>query len=532
MASDIIYDGASAVRAAITIGTASESARTVHFDIWEPAGSLTALAIAPMDLSDGALNVVRHAGFWTHSLLVLVFLNLLPYSKHFHIITAIPNVYLQSLDPPGKLRTTEDLEGKVEREETLGIARIEQFSWKSMLDFYTCTECGRCTDFCPASNTGKLLSPKQFTIDLRDHLYASDGQLTGSGDGSGKGNGTQGSLVGGVINPEVVWACTTCRACEQECPVFIGYVDKFIDLRRHLVQESGEMPQELATAFRGLETSGNPWNLPASQRTEWMEGLDVPLISDRPDAQWLLWVGCAPAYDEKARKIARATAQLLNRAGVDYAVLGGDEQCTGDPARRAGNEFLYQMLAQANVEVLSGLEVKRIITICPHCFNTLKHEYGDFGGRFEVVHHSDLLARLVSEGKLQPTKRVDAKIVYHDACYLGRYNDVYESPRQVLSRIPGVTLVEAAESRDRGMCCGAGGAQFFKEEEPGSDRVNYVRTDQLAATGANVVASACPFCMRMLTDGLAARDREDVRQMDIAEVLLESVGAKGERVSQ
>lgn len=514
MLADILYDGADIV--AMSRG---DTTHAVAFTGWEPAASTVAVGLAKLDPSDGAVNALRHAGFWTHSLLVLIFLNLLPYSKHFHVITGIPNVYLQNLDPPGRLKPIEDLEGKVEREETLGVARIEQFSWKGLLDLYTCTECGRCTDFCPAANTGKLLSPKQFTIDLRNHLYERQDEFIKPAEGGAH----KIDLTDGVIDPEVLWACTTCRACEQECPVFITYVDKFVDMRRYLVQEKGEMPAELATAFRGMENSGNPWNLPPAQRTEWMEGLDVPLIGDKPDAEWLLWVGCAPAYDEKARRIARATVQLLNKAGVEFAVLGGDEQCTGDPARRAGNEFLYQVLAEANVEILNGLSVKKIITVCPHCYNTLGREYPDFGGKYEVVHHTDVLAQLVIDGKLKPTNRVEAKVVYHDACYLGRYNDIYDAPRTVLSSIPGVEIVEAAENRDRGMCCGAGGAQFFKEEEPGNDRVNYARTDQLLATGANVVSSACPFCMRMLTDGLAARDKEQVRQMDIAEVLLESV---------
>jgi len=514
MVADILYDGADRVAAARDAGTARAA-----LSYWEPAGSGTALLLEALDPSDTTITVLRHAGFWTHALLVLIFLNILPYSKHFHIITAIPNVYLQNLDPPGRLRPIEDLEARVERGQTLGVARIDQFSWKGVLDLYTCTECGRCTDFCPAANTGKLLSPKQFTVDLRDHLYARKGEfLHPAADGPQPID-----LTDGVIDPQVLWACTTCRACEQECPVFISYVDKFVDMRRYLVQEKGEMPAPLATAFRGMENSGNPWNLPSSQRGEWMQGLDIARVADKPDADWLLWVGCAPAYDEKARRIARATAQLLTRAGVDFAVLGGDEQCTGDPARRAGNEFLYQVLAQANIEALNGLGIKKIITVCPHCYNTLAREYPDFGGAYEVVHHTDLLAQLVLDGTLKPQRPVNAKIVYHDACYLGRYNNIYDAPRRVLSSIPGVQIVEAAQNRDRGMCCGAGGAQFFKEEEPGGDRVNYARTDQLLTTGADVVASACPFCMRMLTDGLAACDRADVRQMDIAEVLWQSV---------
>ena len=524
MVADILYDGAGAARAAQAAGT------PVHVTGWEPVGSTAGAALAGMDLSAGALNCLRHVGFWTHSCLVLIFLNILPYSKHFHVITGIPNVYLQNLGPPGRLVPTEDLEGKVEREETLGIARIAQFDWKAVLDFYTCTECGRCSDHCPATRTGKKLSPKHFTVNLRDHLYAHQQELThGKANGAGATGETEPAgaavdLVPNVIDPEVLWACTSCRACEQECPVFITYVDKIVDLRRHLVQEKGEFPQDLATAFRGLENQGNPWGLSAQQRVEWTEGLEVPRLAEHPGAEYLLWVGCGPAYDEKARKTARAVAQLLGRAGVSYAILGEEETCTGDPARRAGNEFLAQMLAQANVEVLNGYGVKKIITICPHCYNTLKNEYGDFGGHYELVHHTQVLADLLQAGRLKPQQRVDAKLVYHDACYLGRHNGEYDAPRRVLGAIPGVELLEAPASRDRGMCCGAGGAQFFKEEEPGNERVNVARTEQLLATGATTIASACPFCMRMLTDGLGAKDRDDVQQRDVAELLLEAMG--------
>ncbi len=507
MLSDMLYDGA-------RMAWHGEAA-----SMWEPLGSLVASPLR--GASHTTLAALTHLGFWGHVSLILGFLNYLPYCKQFHEITAFPNVFFQSLEPPGRLRKVEDLEGMVEREETLGKARIEQFHWKSILDFYTCTECGRCSDNCPATKTGKLLSPKHLTVNLRNHLYSRQNELIRK-----NGEPERIDLVGqdAVINPEVIWACTSCRACEQECPVFITYVDKIIGMRQHVVQERGDFPQQLATAFRGIENSGNPWNLPGHQRTAWAEGLDVPRMADKGEAEWLLWVGCGPAYDDKAVKIARAMAQLLNMADVDYAILGEEEQCNGDPARRAGNEFLFQAMAEANVEILKGYGVKKIITICPHCFNTLKHEYPDFGGDFEVVAHPDLLARLVREGKLRPRGSVDATVVYHDSCYLGRYNEIYESPRSVLAGVPGVRLVEAAASRDRGMCCGAGGAQFFKEEEPGDERVNYARADQLISTGATVVASACPFCKSMLSDGISSRGREEeVKMMDIAEVLLQSV---------
>jgi Fe-S oxidoreductase len=524
MLADIVYDGAWMNLQAERAGT------SLTFRGWEPVGSAVGLVLR--GASDTTLTVLAHAGFWTHTSLVLIFLNLLPHSKHFHIITAVPNVFTQNLNAKGRLAPIEDIEGKVEREETLGIKRIDQFSWKSILDFYTCTECGRCSDHCPATKTGKKLSPKHFTIDLRNFLYENEAALItkngqrADGDDAGEPEYAK-DLVGSVVDPEVLWACTSCRACETECPVFITYVDKIVDMRRYLVQERGEFPSELQTAFRGLESNMNPWGFSQDERGAWSDGLGIPLVSDKPDAEILFWVGCAPSYDERAKKTTRATAQLLQRAGVDFAILGPEECCTGDPARRAGNEFLFQMLATQNCETLNGYGVKTIITTCPHCFNTLANEYADFDGPYEVIHHTDYLARLVREGTLVPTQPVTAKVAYHDSCYLGRYNEIYDSPRSVLEAIPGVTLVEPVETRDRGMCCGAGGAQMFKEEEPGDERVNLLRTDQLLDTSPDVIASACPFCMRMLTDGLGDRDRlDDVEQLDIAEMLLRSVAGE------
>ncbi len=510
MVADILYDGA----------TLAKNAQT--FTWYEPAGSAAASVLRGLDA--GALVALQHAGFWTHSTLVLIFLNLLPYSKHFHIITGVPNVYLQSLESPGRLPPIVDIEGKLEREETLGIRRIDQFSWKSILDFYTCTECGRCSDHCPATKTGKKLSPKHFTVDLRNFLYEHDSALTTSNGAPSNGNGHRKDLVEGVIDPEVLWACTTCRACEQECPVFISYVDKIVDMRRYLVQERSEFPPQLQAAFRGMESNANPWSFSPSDRANWAAGMHIKTVEENPDAPVLFWVGCMPSFDERTKKITQATAKLMQQAGVDFVILGTQEQCTGDPARRAGNEFLFQTFAKANVEVLNGAgaEKKTIVTSCPHCFNTLLNEYPDFGGRYNVVHHSTFLAQLIADGKLRPTRALSKKIVYHDSCYLGRYNEVYDAPRATLSRIPGLTVLEPKQTRDRGMCCGAGGAQMFKEEEPGRERVNIARTEQLLETNPEVVASACPFCMRMLTDGLAAKGREDVAQLDIAEVLLEA----------
>lgn len=517
----------------------------------EPAGSAAAWALR--QVSSGVLVFVAHAGFWLHSTLVLVFLNLLPHSKHFHVITAIPNVFFSSLEPRGKLPqtapTTEALMGRVEKlmedesstEAAVGLSRIEHFSWKDYLDFYTCTECGRCSDHCPAAQTGKLLSPKQLTLDLRDNLYARADALSaksapsealGANEAAAaegpEAHGAPVDLVPGAIKPEVLWACTTCRACEERCPVSISYVDKIVQMRRHLVVIQGEFPSELNKPFEGMEVNGNPWNLSRQDRSVWTEGLAIPLAKDRPEASVLYWVGCAASYDDRAKQVARRTAQLLQRAGVDFAVLGDEETCTGDPARRAGNEYLFSMLAEANVATLNGYQEKgkkKILTTCPHCFNTLLNEYPDFGGKYEVVHHTDYLLELVVQRKLVPERPVKGRVAYHDSCYLGRYNDVYESPREILSKIPGVELVEVkAANRSKGLCCGAGGAQMWMEEQ-NKDRVNVKRTRQLLDTGAATVASACPFCMTMLTDGLKAEEQEaQVRQMDVVELLAESCG--------
>jgi Fe-S oxidoreductase len=548
MIADLLYEGAEINRAA-----AAGRFDGTHWYAAMPFGSLFAawMRWLPGELHD----LLWRLGFWSHSVLVLAFLNLLPYGKHFHVITVLPNVFAQDLDGIGRLRPVRDIEGRIERGESLGVARAQDFSWKAALDFYTCTECGRCSDHCPATNTGKLLSPKHLTIDLRDHLYRNESRLIGpafwrrgpqAGDAlpfvdrrgqpcTGEPD-REGALVPAWVNPEVLWACTTCGACEQECPVFISYVDKIVDLRRHLVMERGEFPEQLGNAFRGLETVGNPYSFANEQRAEWAAGLDVPLLRDRPGAPLLYWVGCAPSFDDRSRRIARAMAQLLRQAGVDFAILGPEEKCTGDPARRAGNEYLFQTLARENIATLNGYHVRRIVTTCPHCYNMLRNEYPDFDGRYEVLHHTELLLELLRAGRLRPTGPVPAAVAFHDSCYLGRYNNIYDAPRELLRAIPGLRLVEPAASRDRGMCCGAGGAQMWKEEEPirrpgsreGDGKVNHARARQLLRVlpdggQPRAVASACPFCMTMLTDGLRDQGHEDVQRYDVAELLLRSI---------
>ncbi len=582
MFADMIYDGAAMVLAekqtalcapGSTLATYSECQRihtitapyagaTVHAHFSgfpAPAGSLWASILH--GASPSTLVVLAHLGYWIHSGLVLLFLNLLPHSKHFHVITAIPNVFFTDLEPKGRLRPmAENAEKLMEVMGTVsemadpaaaavGVARIDHFSWKSILDFHTCTECGRCSDNCPAHRTGKKLSPKQLTLDLRNHLYKSeevwaDREMTwAKGEDeladaperkAAAAEGAHGpaeykpiDLVPNFIDPDVLWACTTCRACEEQCPVMISYVDKIVDMRRNLVMVKGEFPHELQKPFQGMEVNGNPWNLSRMDRSAWSDGLGIPLMSEKPNADVLYWVGCAASYDDRAKKIARATAKLLKQAGVDFAILGQEESCTGDPARRAGNEFLFAMLAEGNAATLNGYKeqggAKTVITACPHCFNSLKNEYPDFGAKFEVVHHTDFLMGLLAEGKLVPKNAVKGKVVFHDSCYLGRYNGVYESPREILRSIPGVELVEVDYwSKQRGLCCGAGGAQMWMEEQ-NTNRVNVKRTLQLVDTGASTVASGCPFCMTMLTDGLKSQSLEDqIAQLDVAEILEKS----------
>ncbi|MCK4342681.1 MAG: 4Fe-4S dicluster domain-containing protein [Phycisphaerae bacterium] len=521
MVTDALYDGA-------TMARYNDPANG-----WEPLGSLIAMPLR--DASAGTLTALQHIGFWGHVGLILGFMNILPYTKQFHEITGFPNVYFQSLAPVGRLPKLEDIDGLLEREETLGIKRIDQFGSKAMLDFFSCTECGRCQEQCPANKTGKLLSPKELTVALRDFAYKNQSALisgnskqNGNGDGDEEPAPHQVDLVDNVVKPEVLWACTTCSACQTECPVFLSYIDKIVDMRRYLAMEKSEFPEQLATMFQGLENAGNPYSYPNDQRAEWAEGLDVPLMSEQPDVDYLYWVGCAASFDDRSRKIARAFAQLLKTAGVSFAILGPEETCNGDPARRAGNEYLFQMLARQNVELLNGYNVKKIVTACPHCYNTLKNEYPDFGGKYEVIHHSELLAQLIRVGKLKPRQPVNVKLAYHDACYLGRHNEIYDPPREILRAIPGVQLIEPDETRDRGMCCGAGGAQMWKEEEEGETRINHARMTQLlevlpGSSNGRTIASACPFCKTMLSDALADKGHEDVKQLDIAEVLWQSV---------
>jgi len=464
-----------------------------------------------------------YAGFWwAHVCVLFGFLVFIPYSKHLHIVTAPFNVYFASTKPRGELAPID-----FETAEELGVSRIEQLSWKDILDTYTCTECGRCDSVCPATNTGKELRPRSIILNLQHYMIEEAGPriLAERNGGSAATEEVVREqplrpLLGDVISEQALWECTTCRACMQECPVFIEHVPKIVDMRRSLVMMESRFPPELNDMFRGLEMAGNPWQYANESRGDWAASLEVPIFEDHipDDVEYLFWVGCYGSFDNRNKKVTAALATVLQRAGVTFGILGPREKCCGDPARRSGNEYLYQMLAQENVETLQGAGVRKIVTACAHCFNNLKNEFPQLGGRFEVVHHSELIAELVASGRLRLDQPVDKTVTYHDPCYLGRYNGVFDPPRFVLERIESLNLIEMARSRDKSFCCGAGGARGFMEE-PAGQRVNEARVAQAEETGAGTLAVSCPFCMNMFQDGIQGRGVGDrLAGEDVAEL--------------
>jgi Fe-S oxidoreductase len=484
---------------------------------WTPVSSIVGAGLA--GTSETGLRATYTAAWWLHLLALYVFANYLPYSKHFHVYTSLPNVLLRSLDEPGRLSKM-DLEN-IQEGTTLGAAKVTDLSWKQLLDLYTCTECGRCTVVCPTTITKKPLIPRDLTIDLRGHLNASSKEILRDPDE--KPGVPSRELAGDVIDPEVIWACTTCRWCEESCPLFISYVDKIVEVRRHLVLEKAEFPAEAEPAFRGMEVNGNPWQLGAEIRCDWAKGLDVPLASQAGEVELLFWVGCAGSYDDAGKRTSVSLVKLLRAAGVNFAILGPEERCTGDAARRLGNEYLFQTLAAANVETLNRYGVKRIVTNCPHCFNTLAHEYPDFGGNYEVLHGTQLVAELVAKKRLSLTTEVRRELTYHDPCYLGRTNGEYGAPRAILKAIPGLTLREAPLSREKAMCCGAGGGRMWLEEKLGT-RINQTRMRQLAESGANDVAVACPFCAVMVGNAQQELGLETAQTVDVITLAAQALG--------
>jgi Fe-S oxidoreductase len=542
---------------------------------WAFASQATAKVLAPLGTSaNEAIETIFVLG---QIIVIMAFLVILVHSKHLHIALAPINVAtkrlpqglgaLQPIESGGKPVNFED----PGEDDIFGRGKIEDFTWKGMLDFATCTECGRCQSQCPAWNTDKPLSPKLVIMDLRDHLFAKAPYIIGgrtapenaSIEGAQHGHGVPESgfprvigsgpeqavrplvgtiELGGVIDPDVLWSCTTCGACVEQCPVDIEHVDHIVDMRRYQVLVESNFPPEAGIMLRNLESKGNPWGAPPNTRADWTKGLDfpVPRATDGDDFEYLFWVGCAGAFDDGAKKTTRAVATLLHEAGVSFAILGEGETCTGDPARRMGNEFVFQMLGQQNVEtlneVLADRPSKKIVATCAHCFNTLANEYPQLGGHYEVMHHTQLLSHLVSTGALTPIAPIEGGVTYHDPCYLGRHNRIFEAPRSLLEAVTGAAapaedrFVEMERFAEQSFCCGAGGSRMWMEERIGK-RINIERSEEAVRTGAKTVAAACPFCLTMLTDGVTAQksngQADDVEVVDVATVLLRAVKPAG-----
>jgi Fe-S oxidoreductase len=497
-----------------------------------PFSSLFAAAFSGM--SHTMATVFFYISWWAHLLILLSFLIYVPQSKHFHIMTAPINILLRRTEPVGKLATL-DLED--ENAESFGVGKIEDFTQKQMLDFYSCVECGRCTSVCPANTTGKMLSPMHLITKLRDHLTDKGAAITSKSPwvpafafaGHSEHNTLEVELIGGVITEEELWACTTCRNCEDQCPVGNEHVDKIIDLRRHLVLTQGSMPHDGQRALQNIERQSNPWGISRNDRVKWVKEVDpddelgVRTVKENPEFDYLLFVGSMGSYDNRSRKITHSFVKLMNEAGISFAILGNEEKNSGDTPRRMGNEFLFQQLCADNIAIFQKYKVKKIVTTCPHTYHTFKNEYPEFGLEAEVYHHTELLDQWVKEGRLKPRHEVRERITYHDSCYLGRYNEVYEQPRNVLRAIPGVELVEQARSRENSMCCGAGGGMMWMEETAGT-RVNVARTEQLLSVNPTVISSACPYCLTMVEDGTKLKEvEEQVKARDIAEILALSV---------
>ncbi|OKL37554.1 (Fe-S)-binding protein [Domibacillus mangrovi] len=519
----------------------------VQFTWMEPAVSAVAVLFA--SLPQAFVIALFYMMWWIHLFVLLAFLVYVPQSKHAHLIAGPINTYLHRLNKAGTLRK---IDFEDETQESFGAGKIQDFTQTQMIDFYACVECGRCTNMCPATGTGKMLSPMDLIIKLRDHLTMTGAVVTRKqpwvpafaftetrGNQIAKGIDLYSpSMIGDVITEEEIWACTTCRNCEDQCPVMNEHVDKIIDLRRYLVLTEGKMNPDAKRAMQYIERQGNPWGLNRKDKEKWRELRDdvhIPTIKEmqrensKPD--YLFWVGSMGAFDSRSQKIALSFAKLMNEAGVSFAILGNKEKNSGDTPRRLGNEFLFQELSAANIAEFEKNDVKKIVTIDPHAYNIFKNEYPDFGYKADVYHHTELLDQLVKEGRLKPRYEVNETITFHDSCYLGRYNDVYDPPREILKAIPGVQLVEMKRNRQNGMCCGAGGGMMWMEENTGH-RINVARTEQALAVSPSVISSGCPFCLTMISDGTKAKEvEEQVATYDVAELLEKSICGGKEEIS-
>ncbi len=481
-----------------------------------PVGTLLGKAFD--GLGEDTLLTLQGAFWWAHLALILGFGMYIPFSKHMHMIGAPLGAFLHDVNARGTLHPIED----IETAETYGANQIQDFTWKELLDGYACAVCGRCTASCPASLTGKVLSPMHIVEGIKDHLLEV-GPTVIKNKGSANGGVEVPPVIGHAVSEEAIWDCVTCGACEQECPVAIEHIDSIVDMRRNLVLEQGSMPETAQTALRSMETRGHPWTGTKFSRTDWAEGLDVKQISENDHPDYLLWVGCTPALEERSQGIVRSLVQVLNAAGINFAILGEEETCNGDPARRMGNEYLFQLMAQQNIETFKRHDVTRIIASCPHCFNTFKNEYSQFGAKLEVIHHNQLIADLIKQGRLKLNKPLDKLLTYHDSCYLGRHNGIYEEPRQILDIIPKLQVKEMERNRSRGFCCGAGGGHMWMDESKG-ERINHVRTQHALDTGAEMVGTSCPFCLQMFEDGIRVKEMEGkVEARDLVELVADSL---------
>ncbi len=505
---------------------------------WSPVGWLLALGIQAAGLGEGAIRGIHAVNWQIHMLLAMVFIATLPWSKFWHMVPGFANVLLRNDAPKPDLPvlTMEDLED--ENRETFGIHRVDEFTWKDLLDGEACMRCGRCTDACPAQATGKPLDPRRIiqaikaNADEKMPLWINHDGTAKEVDRDAEGtplvnnSSFEGDLNDAALGFDELWSCTNCRACMEACPVFIEHVPKIQAMRQYLMLMESEFPKEAQPVMKNLENNGNPWGIGMSTRGDWAKDLNLPTFAEKPDAEYLLYPGCSGSFDERNKRIARATARILIAADVSFAVLGEEETCCGDPARRTGNEYLFAMLAVQNIEVFKGYEITKIITPCPHCLTTLGTEYRRHGGEFEVVHHTELIADLLQSGRIELNKPVEGleTATYHDSCYLGRWNDIYDPQRHILDALPSSKLVEMPRHGSNGFCCGAGGGRLWMEETLGT-RINHNRIHEATITGADTLVSACPHCMIMLGDGLSGmEDAGDLGLKDIAELVAESMG--------
>jgi Fe-S oxidoreductase/nitrate reductase gamma subunit len=476
--------------------------------------------LSPIFYRPNSVNALQNYEFfwWMHIVVVLTFLNYLPYSKHLHVLTSVPNTFFANLDTVRN--TLKPLNLDDETVEVYGAGDIEQFSWKQLLDGYACTECGRCTASCPAATVGKSLSPRKIIVDIRRRTSEKAPLLA---EGILEGKTFEKALIHDYISDTELWECTTCMACVQECPVMIEHVDSIVDMRRNLVLTESQFPSNLNNVFKSIETNFTPWAFNSADRANWAEGMSIKTMAEDPDCDVLFWVGCAGSFDNRYKKVTKSFASIMQKANINFRILGNEEKCNGDTARRLGNEYLAQMMIKENIETLNGYRVKKIVTACPHCFHSLKNEYRQFGGNYEVMHHSQFIQKLLVDGSIKLKDDCkETKVTYHDSCYLGRYNNVFDSPRESLKKIGGLEIVEMKRNRSKGFCCGAGGGRMFLEDEEGG-RINEERTREALETNTGTIASACPFCMTMLTDGVKHFEKSEIVQIkDIAEIILEN----------